>query len=61
MDAVSTTVEAGSELVRRGESLPVASHTQTGKIRAGKRTEGRVPKIKDYVPLAELDDIVYGR
>lgn len=61
MGAVSTTVMAGSKLVRRGESLPVASHTQTGKIRHGKRTEGRVPKIKDFVPLAKLDDIEYGK
>jgi myo-inositol-1-phosphate synthase len=51
---------AGVELVRRGESVPVGSLTQLGTIRLGKRTEGRVPKIKDLVPLAKLDDLVFG-
>jgi myo-inositol-1-phosphate synthase len=60
MGAVSTTLMAGTELVRRGESTPVGSLTQMGTIRLGKRTESRVPKIKDFVKLAELDDIVFG-
>jgi myo-inositol-1-phosphate synthase len=60
MGAVSTTVMAGVELVRRGESVPVGSLTQMGTIRLGKRTEARVPKIKDFVKLAALDDIVFG-
>jgi myo-inositol-1-phosphate synthase len=60
MGAVSTTVMAGVELVRRGEAVPVGSLTQMGTIRLGKRTEGRVPPIKDFVPLAKLDDIVFG-
>jgi len=60
MGAVSTTVMAGVELVRRGESIPVGSLTQMGTIRLGKRTEGRAPKIKDFVPLANLGDIVFG-
>src|ERR1700691_2275710 len=60
MGAVSTTFMAGVELVRRGESLPVGSLTQMGTIRLGKRTEARIPKIKELVPLAELDDIVFG-
>jgi myo-inositol-1-phosphate synthase len=60
MGAVSTTFMAGVELVRRGESIPVGSLTQLGTIRLGKRTEGRVPKIKDLVPLAKLDDLVFG-
>jgi len=60
MGAVSTTVIAGVELVRRGESVPVGSLTQMGTIRLGKRTEGRVPKIKEFVPLADLEDIVFG-
>src|SRR6202167_430088 len=60
MGAVSTTFMAGVELVRRGESVPVGSLTQLGTIRLGKRTEGRVPKIKDLVPLAKLDDLVFG-
>jgi len=60
MGAVSTTLMAGTELVRRGESKPIGSLTQMGTIRLGKRTEGRVPKIKDFVKLASLDDIIFG-
>ena len=60
MGAVSTTFMAGVELVRRGESVPVGSLTQMGTIRLGKRTENRVPTIKEFVPLAKLDDIVFG-
>ena len=60
MGAVSTTLMAGTELVRRGESTPVGSLTQMGTIRLGKRTESRIPKIKDFVKLAELKDIVFG-
>ena len=60
MGAVSTTFMAGVELVRRGLSNPVGSLTQLGAIRLGKRTEGRSPLIKDFVPLAGLDDIVFG-
>jgi len=51
---------AGVELVRRGQSAPVGSLTQLGTIRLGKRTEGRTPKINEFVPLAKLDDIVFG-
>jgi myo-inositol-1-phosphate synthase len=58
--AVSTTFMAGVELVRRGQAVPVGSLTQMGTIRLGKRTEARVPKIKDFVRLAELDDIQFG-
>jgi myo-inositol-1-phosphate synthase len=60
MGAVSTTFMAGVELVRRGHSMPVGSLTQLGAIRLGKRTEKRSPLIKDFVPLAGLDDIVFG-
>jgi myo-inositol-1-phosphate synthase len=60
MGAVSTTLMAGVELVRRGEAVPVGSLTQMGTIRLGKRTEARVPQIKDFVPLAKLHDIVFG-
>src|ERR1700689_3708748 len=59
MGAVSTTFMAGVELVRRGESLPVGSVTQMGTIRLGKRTDNRTPLIKEFVPLASLDDIVF--
>jgi myo-inositol-1-phosphate synthase len=60
MGAVSTTFMAGAELVRRGEALPIGSLTQMATIRLGKRTEGRSPQIKDFIPLAELKDLVFG-
>jgi myo-inositol-1-phosphate synthase len=60
MGAVSTTLMAGVELVRRGESVPVGSLTQMGTIRLGKRTEARVPKIKDFVRLTDLENLVFG-
>jgi myo-inositol-1-phosphate synthase len=60
MGAVSTTFMAGVELVRRGESLPVGSLTQMATIRLGKRTDARTPKIKEFVPLAELKDLIFG-
>src|SRR6476620_8041505 len=60
LGAVSTTLVAGVEAIKRGISQPVGSLTQMGTIRLGKRTEGRAPKIKDFVPLATLDDIVFG-
>ena len=59
MGAVSTTFMAGVELVRKGAAQPVGSLTQLGTIRLGKRTEGRSPQIKKFVPLAELDDLVF--
>ena len=60
LGAVSTTFVAGVEAIKRGLAQPVGSLTQTGTIRLGKRTEGRSPKIKDFVPLADLNDIVFG-
>jgi len=60
LGAVSTTLVAGVEAIKRGISEPVGSLTQMGTIRLGKRTDDRVPKIKDFVPLASLDDIVFG-
>jgi myo-inositol-1-phosphate synthase len=59
LGAVSTTFIAGVELVRRGLAEPVGSLTQLGTIRLGKRTEGRTPLIKEFIPLVELDDIVF--
>jgi myo-inositol-1-phosphate synthase len=52
--AVATTLMAGVELIRKGLAEPVGSLTQLGTVRLGKRTENRVPKIKDFVPLAEI-------
>ena len=60
MGAVATTMIAGVEAVRKKIALPVGSLTQMGTIRLGKRTEKRIPKIKDFVPLADLDDVVFG-
>ena len=60
LGAVSTTLVAGVEAIKRGISQPIGSLTQMGTIRLGKRTDNNVPKIKDFVPLASLDDIVFG-
>ena len=60
LGAVATTFMAGVESIRRGHSKPIGSLTQMATIRLGKRTESRSPLIKDFVPLASLDDIVFG-
>jgi myo-inositol-1-phosphate synthase len=60
MGAVSTTTIAGVLAVRKGLAQPFGSLTQMGTVRLGKRTEGRSPRIKDFVPLASLDDVVFG-
>jgi len=60
LGAVATTFMAGVESIRRGHSKPIGSLTQMATIRLGKRTENRSPLIKDFVPLASLDDIVFG-
>jgi myo-inositol-1-phosphate synthase len=60
LGAVSTTTIAGVLAIRKGLAKPIGSLTQMGTIRLGKRTEGRSPKIKDTVPLADLDNIVFG-
>src|ERR1700684_2080785 len=59
MGAVATTLIAGVEAVRKGLAKPIGSLTQMGTIRLGKRTEGNTPLIKDFVPLADLNDIVF--
>lgn len=60
LGAVGSTVIAGVELIKNGFAKPIGSLTQLGTIRLGKRTENRVPKINDFVPLAQLEDIVFG-
>jgi myo-inositol-1-phosphate synthase len=60
MGAVATTFIAGVEAIRRGISKPIGSLTQMGTIRLGKRTDGRSPAISDFVPLARLQDLVFG-
>jgi myo-inositol-1-phosphate synthase len=59
MGAVATTFVAGVEAVRKGLAEPVGSLTQMGTIRLGKRTDGRSPKIREFVPLAALNDLVF--
>lgn len=58
--AVTSTFIAGVEAVKAGLALPIGSLTQMATIRLGKRTEGRSPLIKDFVPLAKLEDLVVG-
>jgi myo-inositol-1-phosphate synthase len=60
LGAVTTTFMAGVENIRQGRSKPIGSLTQMATIRLGKRTEARTPLIKDFVSLANLDDLVFG-
>ena len=60
LGAVSTTFIAGVLAIRKGLASPIGSLTQMGHIRLGKRTDNRSPKIKEIVPIAELNDIVFG-
>jgi myo-inositol-1-phosphate synthase len=59
LGAVATTMIAGVEAVRKGLAKPIGSLTQMGTIRLGKRTDNTSPLIKDFVPLAKLDDVVF--
>jgi myo-inositol-1-phosphate synthase len=59
MGAVATTFMAGVEAIRRHLALPIGSLTQMGTLRLGRRTDKRTPLIKDFVPLAQLDDLVF--
>lgn len=60
LGAVSTTFIAGVEAVKKGIAEPIGSLTQMGTIRLGKRTDNRVPMIKELVPLAQIEDLVFG-
>jgi myo-inositol-1-phosphate synthase len=60
LGAVSTTFIAGVEAIRQKLAQPIGSLAEMGTIRLGKRTEGRSPKIKEFVPLADLDSLVFG-
>jgi myo-inositol-1-phosphate synthase len=60
LGAVSTTTIAGVLAIRKGFAKPIGSLTQMGTVRLGKRTEGRSPKISEVVPIASLDDLVFG-
>src|SRR3979490_1266993 len=59
MGAVATTFVAGVEAIRKGLAKPIGSVTQMGTIRWGKRTESRAPQVKEFVPLAGLNDLVF--
>jgi len=60
MGAVATTFIAGVDLIKKGLGEPIGSLTQLGTIRLGKRTENRVPQIKEFVPLTGLENLVFG-
>ncbi|MEP6715912.1 MAG: inositol-3-phosphate synthase [Terriglobia bacterium] len=60
MGAVTTTFIAGVEAVKRGIAKPIGSVTQLGTIRLGKRTDNNTPKIKDFLPLAGIEDLEFG-
>src|SRR5436190_6196826 len=60
LGAVSTTFIAGVEAIGKSIAEPIGSLTQMGTIRLGKRTDNRVPLIRDFVPLAKLEDLVFG-
>ncbi|MHB8384142.1 MAG: inositol-3-phosphate synthase [Candidatus Binataceae bacterium] len=60
LGAVSTTFIAGVEAVKRGLGVPIGSLTQLATVRLGKRSDGRTPRIKDFVPLAQLEDLEFG-
>jgi myo-inositol-1-phosphate synthase len=59
LGAVATTMIAGVEAVRRGQAKPIGSLTQMGTIRLGERTDNKTPLVKDFVPLADLNDLVF--
>jgi myo-inositol-1-phosphate synthase len=59
LGAVATTMIAGVEAIRRGFAKPIGSLTQMGTIRLGKRTDNNTPLVKDFVPLADLNDLVF--
>ena len=60
MGAVASTFIAGVIAARRGLSPPIGSISQMAHIRLGTKTENRNPPIRDFVPLAGLDDLVFG-
>jgi len=60
MGAVTSTFIAGVEAIKKGLAKPIGSLTQMGTIRLGKRTDNRIPQIKDFISLTNLDDLVFG-
>jgi len=59
MGAVTTTFIAGVEAIKKGLAKPIGSVTQLGTIRLGKRTDNNTPKIKDFIPLAAVQDLEF--
>jgi len=59
LGAVSTTFIAGVEAIKKGLGEAIGSLTQMGTVRLGKRTEKRIPKIADFIPLAGMNDLVF--
>ncbi len=59
LGAVSTTFIAGVEAIKKGLGEPIGSLTQMGTIRLGKRTEKRIPQIAEFVPLEDLNNLVF--
>jgi myo-inositol-1-phosphate synthase len=60
LGAVSTTTIAGIMAIRRGLAKPIGSLTEMGTVRLGRRTDNRSPAIRDFVPMAGLDQLVFG-
>ena len=60
LGAVATTFIAGVSAIKKGIAKPIGSLTQMGTIRLGKRTEKRVPMIKDFIELADMTDLIFG-
>src|SRR5580658_4953058 len=60
LGAVATTLIAGVEAVKKGIAQPIGSLTQMGNIHLNRKTGDNYPKVKDFVPLASLEDIVFG-
>src|SRR4051812_45286391 len=60
MGAVATTFFAGVEAIKRGIAKPIGSYTQMGQVRLGKRTENRFKRVSELVPMASLDQLVFG-
>jgi myo-inositol-1-phosphate synthase len=60
LGAVASTFVAGVELIRRGLAEPIGSLTQMGIIRLGQQPGDRAPLIRDFVPLAGVDQLVFG-
>jgi myo-inositol-1-phosphate synthase len=60
LGAVSSTFIAGVELLKKGIGEPIGSLTQLGTIRLGKRTDKRTPRIRDFIPLAGIENLTFG-